>query len=79
MCIQLCSPDRASRSGDVRFPAGRAETAPRDGVCPRNVICRQADKSSELAVEPVQRSPALQSTHEARPGPGRGGAYRELI
>ena len=43
-----------------------------DGECLRNVIRRQADKSSELAVEPVQRSPALPSTHEARPGPGRG-------
>ena len=66
-------PDRTRRFGDVRSPAGRVEPAPRDGECLRNVIRREADKSSELAVEPVERSPALPSTHEARPGPGRGG------
>ena len=70
MLFSCPSPDRVSRFGDVRFPAARAETASRDGVCLKDVMRRQANKSPELAVEPVERSAALTSTHEARPGPG---------
>ncbi len=44
---------------------------PATGVCPRNVIRRQADKSSESAVELAKRNHALPSTYEANPGLGR--------
>ena len=63
-------PAWVSRFGAVRFPGGRAETAPCDGVCLRDVIRRKADKSPELAVESSKRRPALTATHEAHPSPG---------
>ena len=67
---EAASPGLVSRFGAVRFPAGRAETAPCDGVCLRDVIRRKADKSPELAVEPSKRRPALTATHEAHPSSG---------
>jgi len=43
-----------------RFPAGRAEPVPRDGVCPTTVglilIRQERAKREEFAVEPAQRS-----------------------
>ena len=67
---------RLSRFGDGRSPAGRAETASRDGECPTTVGSSEgAAKREESAVEPAERRPALPATHEAQPAPGAFRAF----
>ena len=64
---------RTSRFGDGRSPAGRVEPVSRDGVCLTTVglLRKERAKKEESAVELAKRSPALPSTYEAQPAPGR--------